>query len=1155
MTLPTNSLVTPSGPGFNITGGTTNGTNLFHSFSEFSIPTGSTAAFGNPNTISNIITRVTGTSVSNILGEIQANGTANLFLLNPNGIVFGPNATLSIGGSFVGSTAESIEFADGSTFSAVNPQTPPLLAINVPTGLQYGTNPGPIEVQGPGHFLFLNDPAIFETVSFLRPPGLQVAPGQTLALVGGGVTLDGGNLTTNDGRVELGSVGGPGTVSLAPNPLGLTLGYDGLSLGPLQLINEASVEVSGNGLGQVQVQGSQVTVTGASAILANTLGVGTGGEILVRASESLEVSGAREFDPTTPLGPIPVTPPFITQLSTDAGAGAIGNGGSIQIEAGALGLLGGGQLSADTFGAGTGGSISVNTTEIFANGGAVNENGASGIFADVRPGGSGQGGLINIETGRLTLLGGAQFTTGTFDSGNAGSLTVNAQTVEAVFGSPFGPSGLFASVQPGATGQGGTLTLETGRLILVDGAQVGVSTFGAGNSGTLEVQATEVELIGTAFGSIPSSLQVNVQAGATGSGGSLTLMTETLNLIDGAQIQASALGSGDAGTVEITATTIEAIGTSPVVPSGIFSTVEADVIGNGGSLSITADRLRLAAGGQITTLTLGVGDAGSSVVAANQIELIGGSSNIQATVEPGAIGNGGSISVMADRLQLTDGAQIISSTLGMGDAGPVTVQAGQLALSGSGEPLLGGGSADLVQSAILTSVEPGAVGNGGSLRVEANSIRITDGAQIATTTGGQGNAGDLTAIAPTIELIGTGPVGNSGLLTNATNDSPGASGDLLVQADQVRISEGATLTVSNFSSNPTLDVPPGQGPAGNLTVAARTLTLDGSTVTADTVTGTDANISLNVTEQITLRNASEITTDAQGDGTGGSIDINTGTLQVESGSEIGANANAGGAGNIDIVATAPATVLLDQGQITATGGEGNITIETPTLQLQNGSLISGNGIETSVGGNITADTTFVLASDNSDITANAEQGPGGQVVINAAGIFGTQFRQELTPQSDITATSELGPAFSGTVETNVETDPTHGLQAIPTMVPDVSNQVRAACPDEPGNTFAVTGRGGVPDDARQPLRSGNTWQDHRLILPESQSEGSLNQAPVQPTVATHPAPPETIVEADGWIQDDTGHMRLVAQAHSRQTPASSVTSELEPPNSCQAKAE
>jgi filamentous hemagglutinin family protein len=104
--------------------------------------------FANPIGIENILTRVTGGNSSNILGKLGVLGGANLFLLNPNGILFGANSSLDIQGSFLASTASSFTFPDGSEFRATNPQVPPLLTISVPLGLQYGSNPGAFRYRG-----------------------------------------------------------------------------------------------------------------------------------------------------------------------------------------------------------------------------------------------------------------------------------------------------------------------------------------------------------------------------------------------------------------------------------------------------------------------------------------------------------------------------------------------------------------------------------------------------------------------------------------------------------------------------------------------------------------------------------------------------------------------------------------------------------------------------------------------------------------------------------------------------------------------------------------------------------------------------------------------------------------------------------------------
>jgi len=141
-TLPNNTLVNFNSTNrtYTITGGTQVGANQFHSFQDFSVPSRNTAHFDNAPTTENVIGRVTGTNISNIEGTLKTNGTANLYLVNPNGITFGANARLDIGGSFSASTANSIKFSDGSEFSATNPQAPPLLNVNVPLGLQYGNS-------------------------------------------------------------------------------------------------------------------------------------------------------------------------------------------------------------------------------------------------------------------------------------------------------------------------------------------------------------------------------------------------------------------------------------------------------------------------------------------------------------------------------------------------------------------------------------------------------------------------------------------------------------------------------------------------------------------------------------------------------------------------------------------------------------------------------------------------------------------------------------------------------------------------------------------------------------------------------------------------------------------------------------------------------
>ncbi len=164
----TNTIVNQSGNNFTILNGINQGNNLFHSFSNFSVPTGGSATFDLTNTpnITTIFSRVTGGNISNIDGLIRtlnSNNPVSLFLMNPNGIMFGQNASLNIGGSFVGTTANSIKFADGTEFSAVNASSPPLLTISVPIGLQMGINAGDIRVEGTGNSITRIGPSLLRS--------------------------------------------------------------------------------------------------------------------------------------------------------------------------------------------------------------------------------------------------------------------------------------------------------------------------------------------------------------------------------------------------------------------------------------------------------------------------------------------------------------------------------------------------------------------------------------------------------------------------------------------------------------------------------------------------------------------------------------------------------------------------------------------------------------------------------------------------------------------------------------------------------------------------------------------------------------------------------------------------------------------------------
>jgi len=483
-----------------IEGGATRGTNLFHSFEQFSIPTNGKVHFNNDLGIQNIISRVAGSSVSSIDGLIQSNGAANLFLLNPKGITFGPNASLDVGGSFLASTASSLNFADGTSFSATAPQSVPLLTMRVPIGLQFGVAPGSIRNQSQASLKGA-------TNSIGLPAGLQVPTSKTLALVGGNVELEGGNLTAAGGRIELGSVAGNSLVRLNPIEEGWALRYgDVQDFQDIQLAPQMDgaipsfsfVDVTGEN-GAVQVQGRQVTLKGGSQILTTTQGLEQGGDLAVNASESVKLIGTLFGLPSA-------------LLSSTTAAGDAGN---IVISTRRLAVQDGASISADSSGiflnkgtplgqfvpaTGQGGDLTVNASESVE---------LSHGFLSTSAIGNGDAGDLTITTATLTVQDGAQVTVSSLGSGDAGDLKVSAPSI-------------FLDNQ-------GILAAETT----------------SGEGGNIRLHARDVRLRGGSRISTSAST-----VGGPGNGGDITINTDTLVGLENSDIMADA-SEGEGGFIRI----------------------------------------------------------------------------------------------------------------------------------------------------------------------------------------------------------------------------------------------------------------------------------------------------------------------------------------------------------------------------------------------------------------------------------------------------------------------------------------------------------------------------------------------------------------------------------------------------------------------------
>lgn len=656
------------GNNFVITGGRAAEGNLFHSFDRFSVPTGGSATFNLFGTrgISTIFSRVTGGMASNIDGRIFATldgrtpAPVNLFLLNPSGVVFGANAQLIIGGSFVGTTASSIRFADGFELDATS-TTPPVLTVSAPVGLQFGQNSSSIQVQGAGHQLASQsplpngggeNPALFPYLpTSFSLSGLRVAPGRTLALVGGDVALNGGIVAAAGGRVEIGSVGA-GQVGITSTPQGFLLDYSGASSLRNVEMNQRSLVDAGwlldqsRSAGSIQIQGNNIRLSEGSVVLSQNRGLLPGGDVTVRAADRLELIGTNATET--------ISSGIISETS------GLGSNSPLNVSARGLVIQNGGIIQSRSFSPAPGAAINVTASDFIEMNGVspqtrvFNSIGATTFFTSLSinpaapPVRTGTAGNITVSTGRLSMRDGSTIAALSFGDASAGNIVVNADTTEL--------SGFLRdtieliNVMPTSLlgvsyrrGNSGTIELNTRSLNVQDGGTISTTNLGIGNSGSIRVNASESVQLSSRSGTFSnisstigglSDFRQSVLNGIVpaGNAGDVTVNTRSLQL-NQAGIGVGNYGIGSAGTLKINADTIR------MTNLGIISAqTEA---GEGGNIDLNTRLLILRDRSLIATNAATAGDGGNITIA-NPLIVASGNSDIVANATGG---RGGTIRI------------------------------------------------------------------------------------------------------------------------------------------------------------------------------------------------------------------------------------------------------------------------------------------------------------------------------------------------------------------------------------------------------------------------------------------------------------------------------------------------------------------------------
>jgi len=763
-TLPVNTVVNfnDANKTYTITGGTQVGANQFHSFQDLSVPTANTAHFDNALTTANVIGRVTGSNISNIDGTLKTNGSTNLYLINPNGIIFGANAKLDIGGSFSASTANSFKFSDGSEFSATNPQAPSLLQVTMPLGLQYGkSSPAPVSNAGNlsvGKDLTLSGGSVTSTGSLSAPKGnlrleaiagdvtaTQLQAGRALQVMSvGNVTIDAiaitGNGTNNDNnnKVPL-SDGSFLAVDVATRPVvDIRAGVlPSAFFSAPEIVNKltgANISV-----GSITFDDTLKTANGL-IFLTNQFAQNSNlaGDISVGEISTYNFEGNAGSVAIDSKGGINVTTP-IYAYSDNA------NGGAVNLLANGDITVAGIYTISNSYDYSIGGNISllsrngnIDTTQgnilaysYFYDAGKVTLKAGQDVRLGNVSTASGYYGVANdieVDARSVSMIN-STLSSDAYGYGNAGNITINAANSVS-----FDNSRVLSDVNLDAVGKGGNISINGASVSFIKGAYLSSSIYGEGDAGNVSINASGLVSF---FGNSQASSVV--APNAVGNAGNVIVNAGSVSLTNSGLLS-STLGEGNGGDVSITANGLVSLDSSIVSSSPINPNLVGlngnSVVGKAGNVIVNAGSVSLTNSGLLSS-TFGKGDAGDVTINAADSVLFNNSS-AYSRVELGAVGKAGNVSIAARSVSLKNGASLSSSTYGTGSAGDVNINAtGSVLLSG-----INTNNGD--SSRVVSNVELGAIGNAGNVTINAGSLTVKDGAQISSSTSAKGDAGNIT---------------------------------------------------------------------------------------------------------------------------------------------------------------------------------------------------------------------------------------------------------------------------------------------------------------------------------------------------------------------------------------------------------------------------
>jgi len=787
------SKVALEGPDYNIGAdlGQQYGNNLFHSFEKFNINTDEIATFSGPANISNVISRVTGGNFSNIDGTIRSTiPNADMYLINPAGIVFGKNAVLDVQGSFHASTANTLRFQDGGKFNSTNPQSS-ILTVAPVTDFGFLTNSASLNIEG---------------------ARLNVPETKTLSLIGQNIQINSSVLKAESGRINIASVaqgnvtlddltlsGTAGALSIQSSSITVKNGGDIFIRAGKFLLDNTAIQTNTFGkiaAGKIDVQVDNLIATKGSRFISNTVGAGQGGTINIKVKNEAEFSGEKVAKNSS--GKV-----IINQSGISISATNVGNGGATNLETGSLIIKDGAIITATTYGQGQGGNINISATEaIILSGTGVRKNGSS-IVANTRGKTSqaGQGGNITITTKRLELNDGALIGTNSFGSSQGGTTSIKTKNNIIIAGEDKRGVTSRISTVAANSGDGGTLSLAANELHLVDGAVIMAATAGTGNGGNIELKIVNlVKLEGIAKNGRASFITAGTQGkiNNAGDGSTIYVTAKQLQLTDGSQIIATSSSSGKGGQIKLNISDkVLLIGKNPLSnqfkTAILASTTSTETnAGDAGNIEMKVGSLHLDDEAEINAETWGPGLGGNIKIQANSLEL---TNNGTITALSKTTGNAGQI-----ELDLTDRLVIKNSTIETraenADGGDLTLKTPSYIY--------------IVNSQITTSVSE-EFGGGGNINASPKFI-ILDGATIFAKAK-QGEGGNINVTTTGIYNFTGEPIAE---IINASSEF-GTDGIITIKTPDNNSDEGLfTLPATLFDASKFINTPCGQKVAANI---------------------------------------------------------------------------------------------------------------------------------------------------------------------------------------------------------------------------------------------------------------------------------------------------------------------------------------------------